>query len=197
LVLPAKDRSKWGQAAVIGIAGPVEALVAPHPVDVVEGLIAGKNDLYRVPVFKTTPEILPGSPEKLLDGHIHRMGRSDLHQWMSDPRLALPQWVEFDFEEPAAIERVELVFDVTERLWKDMYLHTGARAAARLVKRYVLEAFSGGQWRAVAQDDMNYRRFVSKRIAPVSAQKLRLTVLEVWGEGQAARVYQVRAYGRA
>jgi hypothetical protein len=86
-----------------------------------------------------------------------------------------------------------LRFDVTERLWSNMYLMKDEKAAKRLVKDYRLEFFANGKWETLAEERDNYLRFRQHK-TNVCTDKIRLVVLAVRGGCQAARVYEIRVY---
>ncbi len=196
---PPFDRAKSGQAVVVGLSGEVEILTAAHLVDVVEGLVGGetgwKMDLAAVPVFGISPDPVPGKAENLVNGKPHREGRAALNQWMSDPYQRLPQWIELDLGSEKELHELLLRFDVTERLWADMYLIKGDRVAKRLVRDYHIDVFHQGCWAKLVDEKDNYRRFRRHALpAGTSGNKVRLTVDRVWDENQPARVYEVRVY---
>lgn len=193
---PAFDRKVWGQAAILGIKGEIEVLVGPYGVDVAEGL-GKKGDRWvtnheSIAVFKVEPDPIPGNAANVVNGYIHREGRAHLHQWMSAPDAALPQWIQLELEEEETIGSVLLRFDVTERYWRDMYLNKGEKAARRCVADYRVEMIQVGEWKTVISEKDNYLR-VRKYVLdqPVKTKTIRLTVDRIWGEGQPARVYEI------
>lgn len=192
ITFPGSTRQKWGQAVFTGICGPVEVLTAPHAVDVVESLIGTDISHENIPIIRISPEIAPGNPQHIADGYIHRQGRAHLHQWMSDPDEPLPQWIECDFGRVITFCEIKLRFDVTERLWKDMYLIKGQQAADRLVKAFHVVIWQNGQWQLLSKFVQNALRFVSiKYSEPVITDKIRIIVDETWGQHQSARIYSV------
>lgn len=196
---PSFDRSKTGQAVVLGLTGEVEVLTAPHKVDVVEGLFMEDGrlaaDLKNIPVFKITPDHLPGAARNIINGKLHREGRAKLNQWMSNPAERLPQWICLNFEKEIKFSKVQVRFDVTERLWKEMYVQKGERTAKRLVSDYRIEVLTREGWKVIAQESENFKRFREHMLeAPVWVQAVKLTVFKVWGEGEPSRVYEIRVY---
>ncbi len=196
---PAFDRTKAGQAVVIGLTGRVEVLTEAHPVDVVEGLRGDSDgwqtDLPATPVFSLRPDPRPGRAENLINGKPQREGRAALNQWMSEPGQHLPQWIELELDSERQLREILLRFDVTERLWRDMYLIKGERVARRLVRDYRLEVWSRGSWTEVLHERDNYRRFRRHELpAGTRGSRVRLIVDRVWDESQPARVYEMRIY---
>ena len=196
---PSFCRKIAGQAVVIALEGDVEVSTSPIKVDVMAGLIRSEkgwsSDYQRIPSFKITPDPVPGSAANILDGHIHREARAHLHQWMSSPTEELPQWIQLEWQEEKTIGTVQLRFDVTERLWKDMYLIKGERAAGRCVADYRVEILADGKWDTIISEKDNYLRFRKHKLAqPVKAKTVRLTVDRVWDKGQPTRVYAIELY---
>lgn len=192
-------RMKFGQALVIGAAGEVEVFSANISIDTVEGLVFNNgnwNTNYsEAPIFRISPDPVPGKAGNVLDGYIHREGRSFLHQWMSMPGQELPQWLQLELDQEKEISGIQITFDVTERFWSDMYNIKGEKAAARCVRDFRIECLESGEWKTVWQEKDNYRRF--RRInleKPLTTKNVRIVVDRVWGEGQPARIYEVRLY---
>jgi len=197
--LPAYRRDVAAQAALLAITGDVEVRLAEHPLDVLYATVckASRWELLEgaPPCFCITPDPVPGRAENVLDGFPHREGTARPHQWTSRPGDGLPQWIELAFAEETTFNLVQLRFDVTERTWAEMYNSTGRRTATRCVADYKLDVASDGGWKTLVAEKDNYLRFRVHRLADaVKARKLRLTVTRVWGEGEVARVYEIRLY---
>jgi hypothetical protein len=199
LTLPGYDRRVCAQGLVAGVRGRLQIAAAPHEVDVTEGMIfengVWASNPQTVPVFKITPEVRAGAPENVLNGFIHRERKVRLNAWISAPGGGMPQWIETAFEEERLVGEIIIRYDVTERLWKDMYHLRGERAAKRLVKKYKLELLLNGSYITVAEEDSNYLRFRRHKLdAPQKANGVRLTISETWGQGECARVYAIEIY---
>ena len=190
---PAGERSVWRQAVSLCVKGPVEVLLAPPPVDVAEGWADGRQTPETMPVIRLSPAVVPSAAVQMADGFIHREGQSSLHAWVS--ALPLPQSAVFSWPEARRIGQVILHFDITERLWRDMYISRLEPAPARLAKGFRLEVMrEDGRWSKVYETKENTRRFCAVTLEhPELARALRLTVIETWGGGP-ARVNEVRIY---
>ena len=67
---------------------------------------------------------------------------------------------------------------------------SGTRVVPWCVRAYTLEAGSEGSWQEIVRVEDNYHRFREHCFAPLTADRLRLTVHATHGEGHSARVYR-------
>lgn len=193
------DRSKFGQAMVIGVKGAVDVYINKILVDTIEGLSCKcdtwNTNFEKAPIIKILPDLVLGKADNVLNGFIHRDGRSFLHQWMSMPGHVMPQWLQLELDEEKEINEIQITFDVTERFWSDMYNMKGDKAASRCVRDFRIDILKSGEWKTIWHERDNYRRF--RRISldkPVISRCIRLVVEKVWGEEEPARVYEIRLY---
>jgi hypothetical protein len=124
----------------------------------------------------------------VVDGVARTVGR-DLHLWSSDPRQPLPQWIQLDLGAARQVNTIQVTFDT------DMNMRWPAKPLAKqCVRDYEIACADGnGPWRTLVAVKDNFQRWRVHRFAPVSAQKIRLTVLATHGD-PAARVFEVRVY---
>lgn len=126
-------------------------------------------------------------PENVIDGVSRIVGR-ELHVWASDPRQALPQWLELDFGRTAEMNEVRLTFDT------DLNTRFPTRPVVpQCVKDYRVEIFNGQAWKPVATVKDNFLRHRIHRFAPQPVSKLRV-IVEATNGSPCARIFEVRAY---
>ncbi len=130
------------------------------------------------------------SPEAVINGHSRILSEKE-YEWVSDPTEALPQWLRLDFAKPAAINRIDLVFDtdMTNPGTCDgqKYPHVSL-----CVKDYTVEVFDGNDWLLVADVKDNFMRKRFHNFSELTAERIRITVKETWGD-PSARITEVRA----
>jgi hypothetical protein len=115
--------------------------------------------------------------------------------WRSDPKQALPQWLELTFPGHVALNTVHVTFgtDLSSRhLQKTRDLDSGRDVLAS-VSGYDIEAYDGKAWQAVVKETDNYQRWRRHRFAEVVATKLRLKVHDT-AAMDSVQVYEVRVY---
>ena len=127
-------------------------------------------------------------PGEAIDGIAWPEGGSG-RLWVSDPARPLPQWLEISFPRPTEFNAVYLTFDTD----LDRPPEKGAPRSPRTVKRYLLRVPEGEGWKTVAEEEDNWMRLNVRRFPTVSADRLRVEVLETNGD-PSARIYEVRVY---
>lgn len=141
--------------------------------------------------FHTTPALsVPAefSPEFVINGTARKWdGKTNM--WASDPRQALPQWLELDFGQPQTFTSVYLTFDtnMAPRLPTEACPPEAVRDYQVQVER------PDGTWRTVAEEKGNFLRHRIQRFPAVTAQKVRVKVLATNGVSE-ARIFEVRVY---
>jgi len=108
------------------------------------------------------------------------------NEWLSEP--GLPQWLEFEFDEPTTVSGLQAVFDTDLGL---KFLHSVPKSC---VKRYSFAVWDDDSWRTLVQETGNHQRLRRHAFDPARGTRFRLTVHETWGSPD-ARVYEVRLYG--
>ncbi|HPA17927.1 MAG TPA: FAD-dependent oxidoreductase [Verrucomicrobiae bacterium] len=126
--------------------------------------------------------------ENVIDGVARIVGK-ETHMWSSDPKQALPQWIELDLGTPKSFNAVHLTFDT------DMNLRWPAKPLAKqCVRDYEIACDDGsGGWRTLASAKDNFQRWRPHRFPTVTARRIRVTVSKTHGD-PAARVFEVRVY---
>ncbi len=126
-------------------------------------------------------------PENVIDGVSRIVGRES-HLWASDPKQALPQWIELDFGKTVEMNSVRLTFDT------DLNTKFPVKPVVpQCVRDYRIEAFDGQAWQEVAAVKDNFLRHRVHLFPARTASKVRLTVDATNGD-PAARVFEIRAY---
>jgi hypothetical protein len=98
---------------------------------------------------------------KVIDGFA-RAVRGTPHAWRPDAKQPLPQWLEFDFGKPVQFNTVHVSFQSKEM-----------RA-----EQFRVEAFTGGQWRPVAEVSENADRRRVLSFPRITADRLRLVLVK-------------------
>jgi hypothetical protein len=158
--------------------------------------VAVKNEYHS---FYTVPAIvLPPSPhhtatdyaaENIVNGLIRPDERS-MNMWASDPRQAMPQWIELLFSQATTLDSVYLTFDTDLDVDE---AHKSDVVPPECVRDYQVSGLVGGEWKILADVVGNFQRRRIHRFAAVSVERLRVTVLSTNGH-PSARIYEVRAY---
>lgn len=126
-------------------------------------------------------------PENVIDGFSRIVGKTS-HLWASDPKQALPQWIELDFGKPVEMNSVRLTFDT------DLNTKFPVKPVVpQCAKDYRIEAFDGQVWKEVDAAKGNFLRHRVHGFQTQPVAKLRLTVDATNGD-PSARVFEIRAY---
>ncbi len=96
---------------------------------------------------------------------------------------------EIAWEEPQTITGFRIVFDSDFADKKRMCKYVPEAGEIRsmppmLAKRFRVSARVDGEWRVIACGDDNYRRLILQDVSPVSTGKIRLELLEAWGDSE-------------
>ena len=147
---------------------------------------------YRCTHIEPVEEIADCSPANVINGY-SRILDAKQYEWVSDPKQALPQWLQLEFVAPTQINQVSLVFN-TDMTNPGTCWHTGSKTpgVATCVKDYTVAVFDESKWICVADNKENFMRKRTHRFNAVTAQKLRITVTKTWGD-PSARIMEVRA----
>ena len=113
-------------------------------------------------------------------------------------------WVEpgaetivYEWSEPRKLGGARIIFDSVmktrnKRMMKLEAEHSRVKMPAPLAKRFRIDVRDGGAWKTVYSDDLNILRFRKVAFAPVTADAMRLVVIEAWG-GKKAHVFALDA----
>lgn len=145
---------------------------------------------YRHSFTKPLEALADCSGENVINGH-SRIIDSTHYEWVSDPAQVLPQWLKLDFEKPTDINAISLVFD-TDMSNPGTCWTIKRPTVFQCVKAYTAEVFDGSSWTTVAHVADNFMRKRNHAFPTVTAQALRVTVHETWGD-PSARIMEVRA----
>ena len=126
---------------------------------------------------------------------------SGLHRWMSDPGAGLPAWIQLDWDKPAPVSEVQLIFDtgmhrVLTLTHSDAYVDRmdWGRPQPETVRDYTIEGKCAGGWHLLAEVKDNYqRRRIHQVNPPGDVSALRVTVSATNGLDH-ARIFEIRAY---
>ncbi len=151
-----------------------------------------ENGSFAVRIF---PESRPYSGENAGNGVARPERWTNL--WISDPREALPQYLELSFPRVTKLNTVRLTFDTN--LDANIYLPSyyggvfGIGEMPTCVRDYDVLGLCNGEWTVLCRERGNYQRHKVHRFPEVSAEKLRISVLGTNGD-PSARIYEVRCY---
>ncbi len=135
--------------------------------------------------FRLVPDSRPHMPDQALNGVSRPVDWPNA--WHSDPEQSLPQSLTLRFAHSAVLQSVILTFDT------DLDSRVPRRFSSHVVRRYRLWARLGESETLVAEVAENYHRRCVHTLAGVTADGLRLEVLETHGD-PSARVFEVRCY---
>lgn len=127
-------------------------------------------------------------PDAVVDGMKWPMD-GQVHQWRSDPKQELPQWLEVDFGKVVKLNTVYLTFD-TNIFGRFPSSEPGSEVTAM---DYRLLYRDNGDWKIAFSESGNWRRFRRHEFSLVSTSKIRLEILKA-RNGEQARLYEIRAY---
>lgn len=146
---------------------------------------------YDAHSFNITPTPDYCEPKNVINGICRRWSTNPVYMWRSENKL--PQSIELEWQSAIEFNTVSITFDSLTHSYVNMPLDCAEKVSQLLVKHYTVEAFTQGKWQTVYEKDNNYHRFNSITFDRVSAQKLRVNVLETWGTPD-ARIYEIRVY---
>ncbi|MEK5033629.1 FAD-dependent oxidoreductase [Paenibacillus sp. FSL R7-0302] len=151
---------------------------------------------HKAPCLRLSAPTSAFAADKAIDGYLRPYGGP--HLWSSDKmNSGQPEWLELAWNEPVTLREVHVTFndDVNEDLINLHHHITDAEILPTLVKDYRIEAYTGGEWTVVAEEQGNYKR---KRVhtlhEAVRTGRLRVVVLETNGS-EYAEIIEVRVYG--
>lgn len=123
--------------------------------------------------------------ECLRNGCDRPVGKAD-NGWWGKPG----DWVVYRFAEPRLIRRLRFVFDSSlNRPIHNMpcsypLIQRGFQVPQSILKSFIIETASGGEWHEVFRVKDNHQRLVRLQ-ANLTATAVRMRVLETWGAGKA------------
>lgn len=150
------------------------------------------RDLKSKPTLRLTPAPHLGEATNVINGFHRRFSKAPTNMWISDAKQALPQDLVLTWPETQEFNEVCLVFDDLPKLRHDAPWECGTRVLPYLVKSYELDYWNGSEWIVLDHEECNIHRFQRHRFARIMTAKLRLRITATHGEGESARVYQVR-----
>jgi len=160
--------------------------------------------------FRLSPAHRLYSPEYVASGVARP--EENPHIWISEK--GLPQWLEFEFEEPTTLSEMHVTFDTdlsekfitatpstcVKRYRLDWWNGNGPVPEGPVLKREGTRSYAEGVrsykdkgWQAVFEEANNHQRHHRHTFDPITSTRYRLTVLETWG-CEEARIYEVRLY---
>jgi hypothetical protein len=142
--------------------------------------------------LRLTPCPSLGEATNVVNGFHRRFSRGPTNMWISDPEAGLPQDLLLSWEAPVSFSEVHLTFDNLTASRHEAPWESGQRVAPHLVKSYSIACRIAGEWRELVHEPCTFHRFRRHRFEAIFADALRLRVHATHGEGESARVYQVR-----
>jgi len=171
------------------------------------GFLCGnaKSPQYFEPVLEYEPDTAEElyGPGEVLSGVSRPWGSPNV--WCAGAEDEKP-WLELTWQEPVALQKVLLYLDPElckelpssrARSWEDSHLFSPRETMpAQLVRRCrFLAENDEGELLPLGMVDDNCHRLVTVELPqPVKTRRLRIEILQTWGDRSAA-VYEVRAYG--
>ena len=143
-------------------------------------------------MFRMEPAPLVGEARNVINGYHRRFSRGPTNMWISDPTTGMPQELIICWSSSQSFSVVEVTFDNLTAFRHDTPWESGKRVVPHMVKAYELAYRTEGTWHDAVAESCNYHRFRRHQIGTVTADAVRLRILETHGEGESARVYQVR-----
>ncbi|MEZ6049222.1 MAG: FAD-dependent oxidoreductase [Planctomycetaceae bacterium] len=125
------------------------------------------------------------------------------HRWMSDPTAGFPVWIQFDWEKPLLISRIELTFDTGLHRHLTLSLHDGYTSKMKwgipqpeTVAQYDVQILDEeSKWQTIVQESCNFqRRCVHQFGESKTTSSLRVLVEATHGLDH-ARICEARIYG--
>jgi hypothetical protein len=114
--------------------------------------------------------------------------------WRSDPTRPLPQHLVLSWREKVRVGRIEL--KLAGQLLRDYRSYPELYVDPQVARDLRAEALVDGEWKEIGAVTGNYqRRVVFQSDAPVSTDRIRITVTATNGDPSAA-IYEVRCYER-
>ncbi len=141
--------------------------------------------------FSITPAPNYGEPQNVIDGYNRRWSTNPVHMWIA--AKSGRQSITLEFAQAVECNHVNITFDSLSHAYSRMPLDCGEKVSQLLVKSYEIDAYCDGEWKKIYEKNDNYHRFNSVTFDTVTASKLRVNVLETWGDTP-ARIYEIRVY---
>ena len=129
-------------------------------------------------------------PQNAINGY-NRIVDAESYEWVSDPEQDMPQWIEVSFKEATVIDKVSVCFD-TDLVNPGVAWGVKMAEPPKCVKDYNIEIFNGSEWVKIADEKGNFMRKRTHVFEPVTAEAIRITVTETWGD-PSARIMEVSA----
>ncbi len=145
-----------------------------------------------VPTLRLVPSPPLGEAENVINGFHRRFSHGPTNMWISAPGASLPQSLTLTWPTPQTFAEVRLTFDNLTAFRHDNPWESGERVLPYLVKAYRLEVWRNDTWHTWVEEECNIHRCRRHRLPPATTTQLRLQILATHGEGESARVYQIR-----
>ncbi len=123
------------------------------------------------------------------------------HRWMSDPAQGLPAWIEFSWDAPVTISRIELIFDTGMHRLLTLSMADGytermlwGQPQPETARDYSIEIDLNGQWKPIHNERENYqRRRIHELETPETTSNVRILFTGTNGIDH-ARLFEARIY---
>jgi len=145
---------------------------------------------FRISVKEPVETPANCTPENVINGY-SRIIDAERYEWVSDPGQSLPQWIELEFEEPAKINSVSIVFD-TDLSNPGTCWTVKRPGVPRCVKDYEIEVCTDSEWINTATVTDNFMRKRIHTFDTITVEKIRINVNATWGD-KSARIMEIRA----
>ncbi|MDZ8118436.1 FAD-dependent oxidoreductase [Pontiella agarivorans] len=123
------------------------------------------------------------------------IGKVPNNMWISDPKQAMPQWVELDFGGKKKVNSVYLTFDTNLKVkrYTSWEQKPEERMPPECVRDYQVQVQKNGKWETVADVTNNYQRRRVHHFQTLETSKVRILITATNGD-HSARIYEIRAY---
>ena len=200
-----------GMAAAVGIekAADPRQVRESHAAEVQQRLL--KEDVFLIGVRNEDPDDLALSarvtasscnsrdlsPENVING-VSRRREDAANMWAGAAGKVAGEWLELAWDGPRTVSEVRLTFDTNLGPEFDFSIFPFVRTKLQApipgtVSGYRIEAWSGGEWRTLAEVAGNYQRHRIHRFEPAAADAVRIVFGKTNG-AEEARLYEVRVY---
>lgn len=144
--------------------------------------------------YRLSPAPPYGGAAQVLNGRNRRFSENPHNMWHP---VSLPADLTLSWEQPITLREVRITFDTLERTAWEMPYENNARVSPQCVKKYKLTFLLEGKEVYTHAEDDWHNRLAKIRVPAVKADRLILTLEEIWDPSRIPGVYEIRAYGSA
>ncbi len=135
-------------------------------------------------------ELANCSPKNVINGY-SRIVDKEQYAWVSDPKEALPQWIEIKLPEAVEVSEVQITYDTD--LTSPRFSYLVMPTAKNTVKDYTVQVKVDGEYIEVASAKGNYASKCNHSFGKVTTDIVRVNVNATWGS-ESAKIFEIRVY---